>query len=342
MPATEAQGFFNEFTFDTLLAVISCITGVIALFVGGTAHKKIKNSFREKKKFEDDSQDNSQHAARDIINNNGISDTQLQIYSKALSDLSNNNFTNALEQVHHTFQKQTEENMKKIIYEAERIIKESRLQIGKYDKIDWINIYFESAKNSSDPYMQNVWAKVLAREIAEPGSFSYKTLDVLKNMSRHEFELFSQLAIIESQAALFIRDNFEFFGIDWTMLQQLQEFGLISLDESARTIIVGATQDGYHLIGSSHVIKIHSKNKHDITLEIPCYLLTTAAKELLPIISVKCSDSTAICIAKKVIQADKKQECVFSLHYINYILPGGRFHYSNTDLLKTSINQQAV
>ena len=73
-------GFFQGFNFDTLLALISCIAGVAALFLGGAAYnncKIIKDSINEKKEFEDNSQDHSQHAAGDIIDNSsGISDTQ--------------------------------------------------------------------------------------------------------------------------------------------------------------------------------------------------------------------------------------------------------------------------
>ena len=68
-----AGGFFQEFNFDTLLALISCIAGVVAIFLGGAAYKNckfIKDSFNEKKEFDDHSQDHSQHAAGDIINNN--------------------------------------------------------------------------------------------------------------------------------------------------------------------------------------------------------------------------------------------------------------------------------
>ena len=34
--------FFQDFNFDTLLALISCIVGIIALFVGGTAYRNCK------------------------------------------------------------------------------------------------------------------------------------------------------------------------------------------------------------------------------------------------------------------------------------------------------------
>ena len=58
MPILTANVFFQGFNFDTVLALISCVTGVVALFLGSTAYnqcKIVKNSFNDKKKFEDDS-----------------------------------------------------------------------------------------------------------------------------------------------------------------------------------------------------------------------------------------------------------------------------------------------
>lgn len=51
---------------------------------------------------------------------------------------------------------------------------------------DWFHHYCELALNISNAAMQQLWAKILACEIAEPGQFSLKTLYVLKQMSHKE------------------------------------------------------------------------------------------------------------------------------------------------------------
>ena len=38
--------------------------------------------------------------------------------------------------------------MRQIVSEAERIVRDSKWQIAGYTKVDWINIYFESATKS--------------------------------------------------------------------------------------------------------------------------------------------------------------------------------------------------
>ena len=336
MPIPETQTFFQGFNFDTLLALISCIAGVIALFLGGAAYnhcKIIKKSFNDKKKFEDESQDHSQRAGGDIINNNGITDSQLATFTTALTTLSNDNFSKAVDQAYATFRLQTDENMKHIIAEAERIVSESKWQIAGYTKIDWINIYFESAKNASDTYMQGVWAKVLAIEMASPGSFSFKTLDVLKNLSTKEFQVFEKLASLELHYAIIKGDYLNTLGLNWETLQRLKDFGLISLDGSQRTVAVQPNGSVSQLICQSHVVNISNNTGDKQELKTSCYLLTAPAQELLPLISQKCTDLDAITIAEAIVKSDAKKQFTISLHRIHCVLPNGQFNYQITNLL---------
>ncbi|WP_337842243.1 TIGR03899 family protein [Rheinheimera sp.] len=51
---------------------------------------------------------------------------------------------------------------------------------------DWFQQYCELVLNISNPTMQQLWAKILAGEIAQPGSFSLRTLFLLHQMSYKE------------------------------------------------------------------------------------------------------------------------------------------------------------
>jgi uncharacterized repeat protein (TIGR03899 family) len=48
---------------------------------------------------------------------------------------------------------------------------------------DWFQFYCDLVQNISTHSMQKLWAKILAGEISNPGSFSLKTLNLLKQMS---------------------------------------------------------------------------------------------------------------------------------------------------------------
>ncbi|WP_290614163.1 TIGR03899 family protein [Arsukibacterium sp. UBA3155] len=51
---------------------------------------------------------------------------------------------------------------------------------------DWFSQYCELVLNISNDNMQQLWAKILAGEIATPGRFSLKTLQILQQMSHKE------------------------------------------------------------------------------------------------------------------------------------------------------------
>lgn len=57
---------------------------------------------------------------------------------------------------------------------------------------DWQVRFFNTAEDITDSDMQTLWGKVLAGEVASPGRFSLRTLDILRNLSKHEAEVFQR------------------------------------------------------------------------------------------------------------------------------------------------------
>lgn len=55
---------------------------------------------------------------------------------------------------------------------------------------DWRRKFFLEAENVCEADMQILWGKVLAGEVTSPGTFGFRTLDTLRQLSRHEAEVF--------------------------------------------------------------------------------------------------------------------------------------------------------
>lgn len=277
--------FFVGFNFDTLLALISCITGVVALFLGGNAYhncKKINKSFNDKKKFGDGGTDNSQNAGRDIINNN--------CDSNAIATITSANFSAALNEAYKAFEIQAQNNLKIVIEAAGKIVREKRLELSGYTKIDWINIYFESAKNAADTYMQDIWARVLAKELEMPGTFGYKTLDVLKNMSKDDFFLFEKMCSVQVEHMIVRGEAYKKYGLEWIECLKLSELGLLSLKDSEWSCEIPANSTRKILLND---FDIAITNPSDVIQRIKSdvYILTYAARELLSIVPYNYSKS---------------------------------------------------
>lgn len=229
------------------------------------------------------------------------------------------------------FEQKTTDNLHQIIKETHRIIEENSIQLGAYTKIDWINVYFENAKNTSDTYMQNVWAKVLAKELAFPGSFSFKTLDILRGLSTDEFKLFEKLVSLSLNNYIF--DNAQLKKhITWLKCLQMEELGLLNLNPSEHTITI-PSQDCRKLLLGNNVFALFLNNKKESEEKVKSnvYVLTSSAEELKVIIEPTNQNEYFVEIAK-ILKEKWKPQVNVTLHKVNWVV-GTNFSYDETDLI---------
>jgi uncharacterized repeat protein (TIGR03899 family) len=57
---------------------------------------------------------------------------------------------------------------------------------------DWVIQFFDNCQDISNEEMHTIWARLLAGEVAQPGSFSPRTLAIFKLMRREDAELFER------------------------------------------------------------------------------------------------------------------------------------------------------
>ncbi|MCD9029578.1 DUF2806 domain-containing protein [Luteimonas sp. BDR2-5] len=70
---------------------------------------------------------------------------------------------------------------------------------------DWVSRFFSSAQDVSSEQMQELWGRILAGEIKNPGSFSLRTLDFVRNLTKHDaalIEKLSNLAFVHGTTAM--------------------------------------------------------------------------------------------------------------------------------------------
>ncbi len=98
---------------------------------------------------------------------------------------------------------------------------------------DWISRLFNIVQEVSNEDMQIIWGKILAGEIKEPGSFSLRTLETIRNISQSEALAFQKIVplIVCSGKEFFITSNDEMlkkYGINYSLLILLDECGLMN------------------------------------------------------------------------------------------------------------------
>jgi len=66
---------------------------------------------------------------------------------------------------------------------------------------DWISRFFSAAQDVSSDDVQVLWGRILAGEIKKPGSYSLRTLDFLRNLSKGEAEILERVGKLTLFAA---------------------------------------------------------------------------------------------------------------------------------------------
>lgn len=100
---------------------------------------------------------------------------------------------------------------------------------------DWFARFFDNVKDVSQEDMQKLWAKLLAGEVAQPGKFSLRTLDVLRNLSSAEARLLNRYRRFCTNDGLII------IPADGGFVESLQ----VGQSDTLRLIECGIFHDGY-------------------------------------------------------------------------------------------------
>lgn len=105
---------------------------------------------------------------------------------------------------------------------------------------DWKTRFFNIAEDISNEEMQALWGRILAGEIKQPKSFSLRTLELLKNLSKEEAEVFTKFAQlkinVEDKNFVYNPDSGYYiekeFGITFLDRLLLTELGLIASEKN--------------------------------------------------------------------------------------------------------------
>lgn len=179
-------------------------------------------------------------------------------------------------------------------------LKDSGIVINSSEfDFDWFLRFFDVAGNIRAEDMRQLWARVLAGEIEHPGSFSLRTVEVLRNMSQAEalaFKNASSLVLEETDGSQFLFCDSDLS--DYTINQRhglgmedillLEEAGLISALRVSNEIEVGESADGFFNGGG--LALIFESDGENASFQYKSYPLSQVARQLLPIVQEEADD----------------------------------------------------
>jgi len=153
---------------------------------------------------------------------------------------------------------------------------------------DWITRFFRIAEDISSEQMQSLWGKVLAGEVKKPGSYSLRTLELLKNLSQSEAEQFVRIAkhaivsgnnvfIFNPDNGKYLKENHNIAFSDYLILRDLNL--LFANDLSFRVIAAEEDNTTVFTFGNTCLIVKRPKGTPEQTANV--IIFTEIGKQLL-------------------------------------------------------------
>lgn len=152
---------------------------------------------------------------------------------------------------------------------------------------DWLREWSKNAGRFSDDDAYRLWGKVLAGEMKKPGTFSYRVLDGLRNLSKDDANLILKITPFITNGFVYRSNDLIFnIGTNWGNWYQLEEIGIVSyvgsVSTSATTKINEYTP--MYIRGISHVLILSSNLPKDISE--PIIILTELGSAILKLIEL--------------------------------------------------------
>ena len=191
--------------------------------------------------------------------------------------------------------------------------------IDKQYSFDWFIRYYEASGNISDKEMQILWAKILAGEIEKPSSYSLRTLDVLRNMSKEEAERFVKIcnsAIKIESAQYAIPADHDYISkndINYSDILMLEEIGLINSGSNVRinNDLEGNTEYILYVYGSL-IVRAIASEKRELSLRV--FIFTNVGNELATLIDRESNEENLLNLCKKL--RDSNPGILITVHRI--------------------------
>lgn len=189
--------------------------------------------------------------------------------------------------------------------------------------VDWVTRFFDSVADVSTEDMQIIWGRILAGEVKSPGSFSLRTLEAVKNLSRKEAEIFSKLAsiVVFYKNTSFVTSNNELlnkYGISYMEIMILDECGLIN---SSGTLTLNnnvSNNDKFEIYNDNRLSFIKGKEREEYNVSIGLHTLTNVGQELYGIVEHEPNNEYFIDFMEEI-EKINKGKVLINVHAINEI-----------------------
>ena len=306
---------------------------VVSAGVGGLSKPYLIRKTADAKAYEIGTIAQAIKENQDDLKTIGFSEEKLSLMSLDNDSLKNNLSLENRTQNRVEFQEQKrQKNIESITQKAaENLESETIVSEDPVDE-DWTSRFFDYAEDISSEDMQGLWGRILAGEIKKPKSYSLRTLDILRNLSAEEAEVFikfGSLAILSGGGAFLLNFNSEKLLEDDYQLNfgerlLLEELGLLAANDLEFKIMeTGADSKSTIFIIESTIV-IQEKLAHKAEQQLQILVFTKIGRDLLQLTKAEPKKDYLQLLATKL---DRNNG---SIKYANIIrnLPNGQIKHT--------------
>ncbi len=207
---------------------------------------------------------------------------------------------------------QKQQNIENVTDQAYAILENETECSAEPVQQDWMIRFFNSVEDISDKDMQTLWARILAGEIKQPQTFSLRTLDAMRNLSKSEAELFEYICRI---AACSDDDNFiisdeqlwESYDVKLDDILHLGECGLVTINDLKKYFEVDADKYKHKLFWNNNIyITAQNCSKNVKEIKFVAHPITRIGMQIMSLFENRISDDDLLDFARKFRKANKK------------------------------------
>jgi uncharacterized repeat protein (TIGR03899 family) len=172
---------------------------------------------------------------------------------------------------------------------------------------DWTTRFFRIAEDISNEEMQALWGKILAGEIKQPKTYSLRTLELIRNLSKKEADIFMKVAHFAIKSG---NDNYIFktnndkllekHNVQYNDIALLTEIGLIQPGDFVSLQLFQQPNDSQSVFTYGNIMMLAKIKANTPTIQMPVNVFTNAGNELLKLINFNPSMDYLTEVAKSI------------------------------------------
>ncbi|WP_288561940.1 DUF2806 domain-containing protein [uncultured Odoribacter sp.] len=172
-------------------------------------------------------------------------------------------------------------NVKSVVEKATSHFMEEEKVSNEPVNTNWTNRFFSIVEDISDETLQDIWGRILAGEVKQPNSFSLRTLDLLRNVTKEEAELFVKAS------KYYVEKNFictEEFALSLHETLLLGETGFINSEELTKEWNIEPNSKLEIIIDRNTLIILHNDTNKKVWCQPSVKKLSKAGIEILSLV----------------------------------------------------------